>query len=479
MSNAGHDNSGGDGGAARIILLNRWLRAVAALLGADSACVIASEGGIARIIARHNIPHAFLANSDTSADAPYATDGELLLRDASARPEIHAFLGSLAGPVTGFFYRRTLGKDAARTIALVAFGASPRPDLDDREVALAREVADRMAEEVARHFPSGSGALSASAGLDLAGLLRWLELTDLPAALLDGDLRLKAANERMKRLLPANWSALEGKPVEDLHFPAAGSLARLFRHALETGVSTPCIDLAFAEAPAGANTLPMRVVGAPVTVRDAGSMLVATIDPASAATASERLLPPPRPQEATAEFLFKTLVLRRALRSRHDVSYVTLRSWRQPIREHQISALKALKRHAPESVSGEIAAEIADDVRSLFGGSGFTAVVPMPCGHSTPGRCLSAAIAQGVGAALGLPVAHALALPVEKGGSHPRTNAKRGAMRLLTPVAGPVLLVDDVATSGRHMEEATRLLRATGASVLAVAWIGGDAGTDD
>jgi predicted amidophosphoribosyltransferase len=188
---------------------------------------------------------------------------------------------------------------------------------------------------------------------------------------------------------------------------------------------------------------------------------------------------PAQPQEATAEFLFKTLVLRRALRSRNDVSYVTLRSWRQPIREHQISALKALKRHAPDSISGEIAAEIADDVRSLFGGGGFTAVVPMPCGHSVRGRCLSPVIARGVGAALGLPVAHALALPVERGGSHPKANARRAAMQLIAPIEGPVLLVDDVATSGRHIEEATRLLRAKGANVLAVAWIGGDAEKGD
>jgi predicted amidophosphoribosyltransferase len=267
--------------------------------------------------------------------------------------------------------------------------------------------------------------------------------------------------------------------VQDLKFPAAAGLSRLFSHALETGVSTPCMDCAFTEAPAAGVAATMRIVGAPVTVADAGPMLVATIDPASAPTAAEAHVLAPKPREATAEFLCKTLVHRRALRSRKDVSYVTLRSWRQPIREHQISALKALKRHAPDSLSGEIAGEIADDVRSLFGAGGFTAVVPVPCGHSPPGSCLSAAVAREVGIALGLPVAHALRLPAERGGSHPKANAKRAAMTLATPLQGPVLLVDDVATSGRHIEEATELLRAKGASVLAVAWIGGDAEKGD
>ncbi len=52
-----------------------------------------------------------------------------------------------------------------------------------------------------------------------------------------------------------------------------------------------------------------------------------------------------------------------------------------------------------------------------------------------------------------------------------RTHAARA------PVEGPVLLVDDVATSGRHIEEASLLLRAQkpGCGVLAVAWIGGSA----
>jgi predicted amidophosphoribosyltransferase len=183
----------------------------------------------------------------------------------------------------------------------------------------------------------------------------------------------------------------------------------------------------------------------------------------------------PNGREATAAFLLETLVRRRALRSRKDVSYVTLRSWRQPIRAHQIAGLKAVKRHAPASLAAEAAAEIADDVRSLFGSQGFRAVVPMPCSHSAQGRCLSIAIGQALARDLDLPLVHALAIAPRKGSSHPKENAARAPMALAAPVEGPVLLIDDVATSGQHIEEATRLLRANGASVLALAWIGGDA----
>jgi len=47
-------------------------------------------------------------------------------------------------------------------------------------------------------------------------------------------------------------------------------------------------------------------------------------------------------------------------------------------------------------------------------------------------------------------------------------------MKLVRPVADAVLLVDDVATSGQHLEEATKLLRQHTNTVFSVAWIGGD-----
>jgi predicted amidophosphoribosyltransferase len=56
---------------------------------------------------------------------------------------------------------------------------------------------------------------------------------------------------------------------------------------------------------------------------------------------------------------------------------------------------------------------------------------------------------------------------------------KRDAMRLVASVTGPVLLTDDVATSGRHIEEAVGLLRKADAAAMAIAWIGGDSASDE
>ncbi|MGL4240652.1 MAG: hypothetical protein ACRCTI_06015 [Beijerinckiaceae bacterium] len=476
----GQDGQADDSWAATILHLNRWLKAAAAVLGTDAGCVVATEGDTARIIARHNIPHAFLASHATISQAPFRRDELVLLRDATARSDIHSFLASIALGKTRFFYRRPLQLAGDLVIGMVLFGETPLPHVADRELTLVEEIAAYMAAEIERYYPAGSSDLASSLRMTLPDVRKWIEGTDLPAALLSRDMTLMHVNERLRQLVPAPWDQVEGRPLTQLALPARKGMDLLFRHALATGISTPSMEIELEDSAGADGPRALRVVGSPLKLLDGEQVLVATLDPRVAAEGAASISAQGRNGEnATAEFLMETLVRRRALRGRKDVSYVTLRSWRNSIRAHQISALKALKRNAPEMVAGEIAAEIRDDIRSLFGAGGFSAVVPMPCGHSAPGRCLSEAIARSLAKELALPHARALALTPESGSSHPKANTKRQPMRLLTPVEGSVLLVDDVATSGRHIEEATQLLRGAGASVLAIAWIGGDAEKDE
>jgi hypothetical protein len=473
-------DAGDVAGARRILLLNRWLRAVASLLDAERACIVLTDDTISRVIARHGIPHAFIATTRPQGKAPYPTADEVVIGDAANRADIQAFMGDIAGPALGFFYRLPLTSRSIGNLALLVLGDRPRPDVAPEDLALVRELAARMSEEAERQFAEGSGTGVETVGMNLADLSFWLAGTDLPAALLDAELRLTAVNDRMRTVLPASWPTLIGTPLGSWQFPAAESLDFLFRHALASGVSTPRVDVTLDGGNLSGMPPGFVVRGAPITTADGTPMLIATVDPASATLQGmSEVGGLVRQEAATVEFLLTTLVHKRSLRSRNGVSYLTLRSWRQSIREHQISALRAIKRHTPLSIAAEIAGEIADDVRSLMGIGGFRAIVPMPCGHSRPGKCLSALIGQALGAEIGLPVINALKLPFESGGSHPRTNAKRAPMQLLTPVDGPVLLIDDVSTSGRHIEEAMGLLRKAKVASMAVAWIGGDAAKDD
>jgi predicted amidophosphoribosyltransferase len=172
-----------------------------------------------------------------------------------------------------------------------------------------------------------------------------------------------------------------------------------------------------------------------------------------------------------SQFLEETLITGHRLLRRKDTSYLALRRWRSSIKPHQILALRALKADLPSGFVDRVAEEMAQAVRAVYGTVDACVVVPVPCGHSGPG-CLSVQLAHAVAARLGIATQEAFAaIEGASGSSHPRKNAKRPSMQLVERVERPVILVDDVASSGSHIDEAATLLRAQGVSVWSVAWI--------
>lgn len=174
---------------------------------------------------------------------------------------------------------------------------------------------------------------------------------------------------------------------------------------------------------------------------------------------------------ALVDFLFETLVRSRTISTAGDLGYTTLRRWRSPLKPHQLSAMRALKREREPELVARIVGEIGDWIEIAYGKGMFDAVVAVPCGHSGS-DCLSAHL--GAGLAQRLQIAHVTAFrPLSvTGSSHPRTNATRPSMTLIERPRGHVVVVDDIATSGSHITEAMRLLRPHARSVAGIAWIG-------
>ena len=173
-----------------------------------------------------------------------------------------------------------------------------------------------------------------------------------------------------------------------------------------------------------------------------------------------------------AAFLIDSLVAQSALRRRGDVRYHVLRRWRAPLREWQILALRRLKRDLPASFVDEVSAEIVRYAAQTFGSGAFDAVTAVPCGSSGPG-CLSDRLGRRTAELLGIDYVEAFEPLEARGSSHPRRNVRRTSMKPKVAVPGSVLVVDDVATSGSHIEEATGLLRRSASHVAPVVWIGG------
>jgi len=177
-------------------------------------------------------------------------------------------------------------------------------------------------------------------------------------------------------------------------------------------------------------------------------------------------------------FLLDTLIKRRSIISRNAISYLSLRAWRKSLKKYQIAALREIKAAPTSAFIDTVSQEIAGGLDRLVGERPARIVTHVSCGHSRKADCLSCLLAKRIAVHLNLPFVSAFKPNFSAGTSHPKANLIRPAMEIDTPIVDPVLLIDDVASSGRHMEEAVGLLRQSADVVLPVAWIGGDASAD-
>ncbi len=174
--------------------------------------------------------------------------------------------------------------------------------------------------------------------------------------------------------------------------------------------------------------------------------------------------------DVVSEFMMSTLIRQRRLLRRGDVNYHALTRWRSSLKPWQIAALRALKRNPPPALIDTVSNELARAAVDLHGRQTFRAVTAVACGSSGP-DCFAAKLGEQTAQILDLPYMRVFADLPSGGLSHPRRNAHRAKMRVALPPTEATLLIDDVATSGRHIEEATLLIRQTAPTVLPVVWI--------
>ncbi len=174
--------------------------------------------------------------------------------------------------------------------------------------------------------------------------------------------------------------------------------------------------------------------------------------------------------QPVSQFLLSTLLRNTRLSRRKAQAYICTRTWRKTIKDHQIAALKALKSEPPAHLVETVANELAEAIRTVYGTGVARYVVPVPCGHSCS-ECFSVLVAQAVAEKLNLEFVEAFERQSLRGSSHPKNNVRRPRMKVQRAVTGPTILIDDVATSGSHIEEASRLLHMTTDTVWPIVWI--------
>lgn len=169
-------------------------------------------------------------------------------------------------------------------------------------------------------------------------------------------------------------------------------------------------------------------------------------------------------------FLRETLIASVRYLQRGGMGYHALRRWRSAVKPWQMLAITQLKQARSAAFADMVAAEMADAADKLFGRGSAHVVAAVPCGHSGS-NCMAEMIARRVATALDLEFVEAFEQLAVTGSSHPRRNARRPAMRARTAVTAPVLLIDDIATSGSHIAEAKRHLREASPAVFPLVWL--------
>ena len=155
---------------------------------------------------------------------------------------------------------------------------------------------------------------------------------------------------------------------------------------------------------------------------------------------------------------------------RNDVGWIAACAWRARAKADDIAALKRAKRELDPRLIGEAAELVSALVRQLHGEGAAAAVTCVPCGHSRRSECLGKRLAQGVAELLGLPLVQVFADRFCSGVSHPKEYSKLPALQQIADPVASMLLIDDLATSGWHVEEALTALRKLGASASAFVW---------
>jgi predicted amidophosphoribosyltransferase len=135
--------------------------------------------------------------------------------------------------------------------------------------------------------------------------------------------------------------------------------------------------------------------------------------------------------------------------------------------------LRRAKRDLNSQLIDDAAELVAGLVRQLRGDRAADAVTSVPCGHSRRPDCLGNQIAQAVAEAVGLPFLQVFADRPCSGVSHPKEFAKLPPLQRIADLRPSMILVDDLATSGWHVEESLTALRGFGASASAFVWITG------
>lgn len=171
--------------------------------------------------------------------------------------------------------------------------------------------------------------------------------------------------------------------------------------------------------------------------------------------------------------LFGSLVYRPAVFRRNGVGWVATCSWRSGAREEDLVAFKAAKRTLDQRLIEKAGSLMATLAQQLYGVRPADGITCVPCGHSRRPDCFGNRLARAVADCLLLPFLQVHADRFCSGVSHPKEYRKLPPLDQIADPLSTMLVIDDLAVSGWHIEESLLALRRGGASASGLVLISG------
>ena len=138
-----------------------------------------------------------------------------------------------------------------------------------------------------------------------------------------------------------------------------------------------------------------------------------------------------------------------------------------------MARLKLCKGAVDPALVAAAAGEISEHLRLLFGTLAGWIGTSVACGHSRRPDCFGKRLGQAVAEQLGLAFVEIFEDRFVAGVSHPKEFRKLPPLVWKAKPGAPALVIDDLATSGGHIEEALGMVRGLGLPAFGAVWISG------
>jgi hypothetical protein len=457
--------------------IDRMLLIAKSIVQAKAAAVTFEKANVAHVIAHSGIGSGNVSFPWPIGQAAPGPSEVVCLRDSKNIAAVRLARSLFGSTTEGSLVRIPVVVSDVFCAAILLHIHDSQQTYDKTNARLLKQTAKEMAPAVKEIVSTHFGACSANRILAPRDEVLQAVRDGQPFRIVfDCSLKVVAVSHTAAARMGSTADALVGKSFYDLRVPAKETVSLLYKHVLESHLTAPDYEIS-SDLTGQRRTYTVRA--SPIKPLDSDDeildvVVTETTDVHQGLAGVEDGFSEKRDQ-AVEGFLLETLPLKRALRSRGDTNFMSLRTWNKSIKEYQIRALRSLKAAKPFDLARAAGAECASEVDRLVGAKAYRCVVPVPCGHSpVGGPCLANEMAIAMGAALDLPVINAFAHLGQKGSSHPKQNLKRAKMQLVQQVPPSAILIDDVASSGVHIDEAATILRQAGVNVFSLAWISGE-----